>query len=173
MRKRNSGIVVAIAALMLVGTFATAQPGPGGPGNGPAGGPPPDGALVQFLALSEAQLASWKTFHEELKAAIDPLIEQQRAAQQQLQAALDATTPDPAAIGNAMLAIRAIGNQIRAAHDALDAKLKSVLSPEQVLKFDAFRAAQQAMQGPRPGGPGNGPGAGQGNGRGTCHHCGS
>jgi hypothetical protein len=43
--------------------------------------------------------------------------------------------------------------QERAAHDALSAKLQSVLTPEQRTKFEAFEAAQKVMRerkGPPP-----------------------
>ena len=50
---------------------------------------------------------------------------------------------------------------MKAAHDALDAKLTATLTPEQKTKFDAFKAAQQFLQqhGPQPGaGPSRIPG---------------
>ena len=50
---------------------------------------------------------------------------------------------------------------MKAAHDALEAKLAATLTPEQKAKFDAFKAARSFMQQqhpPRPeGGPGRAP----------------
>lgn len=42
---------------------------------------------------------------------------------------------------------------VKAAHDALDAKLASTLTPEQKAKFDAFKAAREflAQHPPQPG----------------------
>jgi len=43
---------------------------------------------------------------------------------------------------------------VKAAHDALEAKLAATLTPEQKVKFDAFVAARKAMHPPHPeGGP--------------------
>jgi Spy/CpxP family protein refolding chaperone len=49
---------------------------------------------------------------------------------------------------------------MKAAHDALETKLASTLTPEQKTKFEAFKAARELLQpqGPRPqGGPGRPP----------------
>ena len=49
---------------------------------------------------------------------------------------------------------------MKAAHDALETKLASTLTPEQKTKFEAFKAAREFLQpqGPRPqGGPGRPP----------------
>ena len=49
---------------------------------------------------------------------------------------------------------------MKAAHDALETKLASTLTPEQKTKFEAFKAAREFLQpqGPRPqGGPGHPP----------------
>lgn len=49
---------------------------------------------------------------------------------------------------------------VKAAHDALEAKLTATLTPEQKAKFQAFEAAREFLQqhGPRPeGGPRPGP----------------
>lgn len=43
--------------------------------------------------------------------------------------------------------------QERAAHEALETKLQSVLTPEQKTKFEAFEAAQKMMMGKRQGPP--------------------
>jgi len=45
---------------------------------------------------------------------------------------------------------------VKAAHDALDAKLAATLTPEQKTKFDAFKAARELLSQhpPQPGGAG-------------------
>ncbi len=168
----RKGIPVIAAIIILATTFAFAQAGPGGPGGprpAPGGGPGAEAALVKFLALTDAQIASWTTFHDETRAAVKPLFEQRQALQTQLHTALSATAPDAATVGQLMISVRKVGDQLRTVHDGLDAKLKSVLTADQVAKFDAFRAARQATQGPGPGrgrGPGNGAGKGMGMGGG-------
>jgi Spy/CpxP family protein refolding chaperone len=47
---------------------------------------------------------------------------------------------------------------MKAAHDALEAKLAATLTPEQKVKFDAFKAARGFLQQQRPPHPEGGPG---------------
>jgi len=145
--------VLLTLALTLITTAAFAQrPGPPPPGPGGPGGPPPGGdILAQYLSLADAQKASWEAAHKEFDAAVRPLLEQQEAAQEKVHDLLSSGSTDACAIGTAMLAVRAGGDQIKALHDALDAKLESVLTAEQKAKYEAFRAAAAFIQGHGPG----------------------
>src|SRR5512141_1763196 len=134
--------------IMVVGAFgALAQQGPGpgagnGPGNGmgPGNGPGPRvDVLVEYLQLTAEQRTAWQTAHQNFETATQALRDQQVALHEQLDTALQGT--DACAIGTLMLQIRAIGEQIQAAHDALEQQLLSILTAEQKAKFDAFQAA--------------------------------
>ena len=177
---RKPIITIWTTALLLVGAMAFAQPGPGAPGNGQRNGPGngpgqgPNGGLIEFLALDDAQIEAWTAFHDEFRATVEPLKEMQRDLHVQLREALDSDTPDAMTIGQLMIDIHAIGLDVRAAREQLDENLKSILTADQLVKFEAFRAAQAQNRrggpGGGPGGPGKGGGGGQGpgNGPGTC-----
>jgi Spy/CpxP family protein refolding chaperone len=168
---RKTTITVLSAAIILAASFAIAQPGPGGPG-GPRGDGPNQGmlpagsGLVEYLALDDAQIEAWTAYHEEFRATVDPIRETMRDLHTQLREALDAETSDAATIGQLMLDIEAVRDEIFAARHALDENLKSLLTADQLLKFEAFRAAQAYMQ-RGAGGPGGGPGKGRGFGAGN------
>ncbi len=142
--------------LIATGAFAAGHPPQGGPG-----GPPPGGGngalLAEYLGLTTQQKASWETIQNELRATMESFRDQQQTLHQQLETALEGT--DAAAIGNLMLQIRAIQEQIKAAHDAAHDKFAALLTAEQKVKYNAFEAALEFLRqrGPGPGGPGGRP----------------
>lgn len=172
--KRISIIATLITLLAAFGAVAQQGPGPGagkgpGAGSGPGTGQGPGAgiglgapqgprvdALINYLQLTADQKTAWQKAHDDFQTATQALRDQQIALHDQLDTALQGT--DACAIGALMLQIRAIGDQIRTAHDALDQKLASILTADQKAKYDAFQAALAFIGGPGPGGPGpNGP----------------
>ena len=134
--------------LIAVPAFAQPRPMPPGPGgHGPHG----DAALADYLQLTADQKKAWDTLHQDFGAVVQPLFDKQHAAHQQLDTALQNKSVDPCSIGTQMLAIQAIRDQIKAAHDALDQKLTSILTADQRVRYEAFEAARAS--GPGPGGP--------------------
>jgi Spy/CpxP family protein refolding chaperone len=132
-----------ITLAIVLATASFAQPAP----RGPHGGPDP----VQFLNLTADQKTQWDALHEQLHATVQPLVEQKRSAEEQLHSLIDAASPNPTAIGNQMLAIKTIDQQIKAAHDATAAKIEAFLTADQKVKFEALRALQRPPHGgPRP-----------------------
>lgn len=129
-------IVIALS-FILVATFAIAQepkvfmrhPGMGGGED-----------LVSALNLSTDQKVQWDAIHQQLEASVKPLFGQHRAAEDQLNAAVNASNPDAAEVGRAFLAMRAIDKQIKAAHEATQAKIGAILTPDQKTKFDAMHS---------------------------------
>jgi Spy/CpxP family protein refolding chaperone len=129
---------IAIAlSLALVATFALAQEphkvfmhGPGMESD----------HVASALNLSTDQKVQWDAIHQQLEASMKPLFDQHQAAEQQLNAAADASNPDATAVGRAYLSLRAIGKQIKDAHLATKAKIDAILTPDQKAKFDAIHA---------------------------------
>jgi Spy/CpxP family protein refolding chaperone len=142
--------IVLILTLAIAGA-AFAQQGPP-----PAGGPPPPrqggDQLAAYLNLTTEQKAAWEAARKEFETTAQPLFEKEREAHEALDAMLESKSTDACGIGTRMLAIRTIGDQIRAAHDAFNAKRQSVLTAEQKLKLEAFEAAAQMFRG-REGAP--------------------
>jgi Spy/CpxP family protein refolding chaperone len=130
-----------ITLAIVIATAAFAQPAPRGPH-----GPDP----VQFLNLTADQKTQWDALHEQLRATVEPLMQQKHSAEEQLHSLIDAASPDPTAIGNQMLAIKAIDQQIKAAHDATATKIEAFLTADQKAKFEALRALRPPHDGPRP-----------------------
>lgn len=181
---RRTMLTAATVALMMAASMMVAQPGPRGPGGPGNGGPnqsgvPAGAGMIEYLGLDEAQVEAWTAYHDAFREAVAPLHEAKQALHVQLREALDADTPDSSVIGQLMVDIQAIRAEVFSVREALDVNLKSILTAEQIVKFDAYRAAQGHMRrgGGGPGGGqgrgmgpgnGNGPGDGSGPGNGPC-----
>jgi Spy/CpxP family protein refolding chaperone len=116
--------------LILIAAVAIAQPAAR-----------PGAVLAKYLDLTPDQAAAWKQIHTDTAAVVQPLATTERATRKQIETALQAATPDPAAIGKLTITLHATRDQIRAAHEASKAKLVAVLTAEQKTKFEAFEAA--------------------------------
>jgi Spy/CpxP family protein refolding chaperone len=139
-------IVVLVAALSIA-AFAFAQE-PDHPGmmmkhRLAMGMGPGSDEIASALNLSTDQKVQWDAIHSQLEASVKPLFDQHRAAEQQLQAAVDVANPDATSVGRAFLAMRAIDKQIQAAHESTHAKLTAILTPDQKAKFDAMHAKME------------------------------
>lgn len=97
--------------------------------------------MVQYLGLSEAQQATWKSLHEQHRTETEPLRAEGREIRGRLQDALSATSPDPTAVGTATLAAKQHREKIRGSQKAFEDRLLATLSDEQKTKFEAFKAA--------------------------------
>ena len=133
---------ITIALVTLAASIAVAQP------QRRPGPPPP--RLNEFLNLTAAQETQIDALHESMRATIDPLFEQKRAAEEQLRALAESANPDPTAVGKQFLAMHAIDQQIKSAHDAMEQKVAALLTSDQKLKFEAFNAARRMAAPPPP-----------------------
>jgi Spy/CpxP family protein refolding chaperone len=116
--------------LILIAAAAIAQPAPR-----------PGAVLAKYLDLTPDQVAAWKQIHSDTDAIVQPLVAAERATRTQIETALQAATPDPAAVGKLTITLHATRDQIRAARETSKDKLVAVLTPEQKVKFEAFEAA--------------------------------
>ena len=129
------------AIVLFVAALASAQP-------------QPQRVLANYLQLSDQQIASFQQIQQDTAATVKPLADTARSLQDQLHAALQAATPDPTAIGKIAVQLESVRAQIKAAHDAADAKRIAVLNADQKVKYQAFQAAAQFLRqhhGPRAG----------------------
>ena len=122
----------------------------GGPGFGPGGpdGPPID-MIAERLGLSDEQKAQWKSIHDAARATGEPLMKAAGAAKEAFDKALEADNADPAAIGQAAIAMKNARNEVEAHHKATMDAARAILTPEQAAKFDEMQ--KHMMRG--PGGP--------------------
>ena len=111
-------------------------PGRGHPGPGPAGIPV---ACLEALALTDAQQASLATLQQSFAAAIPALVERRRAYRGQIDAALEAASPDPAAIGALVIADHGVAVQMKDAHEQFLSRFQLLLNAEQRATYAALR----------------------------------
>lgn len=98
--------------------------------------------LGRYLQLSATQRTAWDNAKTEFESSTEALFLKRHALMEQVEAALKSKSSDACGIGSNMLAAQAVGDQIRAAREALTQKQLSVLTPEQKTKYDAFVAAR-------------------------------
>lgn len=101
------------------------------------------------LNLTDEQKTAWKAAVRDFRTANEALFDKQRNAQEQVHDALEAKSPDPCAVGTAMVSLHAVEEQLRTAHEALDQKLETLLTPEQKAKFES-RPPRPPMPPPPP-----------------------
>jgi len=98
--------------------------------------------LGRYLQLSATQRGVWDSAKAEFESSTEALFQKRHALMEQVETALKSKSSDACGIGSNMVAAQAIGDQIRAAREALTQKQLSVLTPEQKTKYDAFVAAR-------------------------------
>lgn len=135
MRIQYASIVTAV--LLLTAAVAEAQPlapSVSRPGAGQV-------ALARYLQLTPDQIASWQQIHKDTAAAIRPLAANARGLREQIAAAVNSASPDPASVGDLALSLHSVRDQIKALREASRSQRLAVLSAEQKTKFEAFEAA--------------------------------
>ncbi len=107
--------------------------------------PPDFSALKDFLNSTDSQIRQMQQAHEkagkdaaEKERTLRPQIQEKRNALADL---MDNDNADATAVGKAMLEIRGLERQIRAAHEAARSAKLSVLTAEQKTKFKAIQDA--------------------------------
>jgi Spy/CpxP family protein refolding chaperone len=118
--------------------------------------------LARYLGLNEEQQASWKSLHEQHQTDMQPMRDEGRDLHQKLKETMNAPSPDPAAVGTAMLALKQHREKVEAAEKAFRDQLEALLTPDQKAKFEALSAAHGFGHGRWGGRGGHGPrGAGR------------
>ena len=106
-------------------------------------------ACASSLGLNADQKTQWDAIHQQLQASVKPLHDQHRAAEQQLHALAESSSPDATAVGSQFLAMRTIDKQIFAAHESAKQKIAAILTPDQKSKLDAIHEGMEhGDQGP-------------------------
>jgi len=128
--------VTALAGAMIV----AAQP-QDRPMHGPRGRGGPGGA--GYLDLTADQKAQIQELRQAQRPQMQELGQKLRDSQKRLREALDAASPDPAAIGAIALEGHELQKQMRKLHEDADAAMRALLTPEQQVKFDALQALRR------------------------------
>jgi len=179
-RPRRAALALPAAALLVLAGLAVpalAQPdGPAGerPAWGRHGGPGAHGGhrlerLARVLDLTEAQVAEARALHEAARADLEPIFAASRELRTRLDGLLDAPSPDPAQVGETVIALRQNREAMRAVHEETKAGFEALLTAEQREKLATLEDAREergrrgkGRRGHRPGGRHGGPGGPQG-----------
>ncbi len=105
--------------------------------------PDPAGVVAHVLELSDAQIASWSAILHARQDAIQPLAQQAQALQQTIAQSLASGTPDPQAIGGALISLSALQKQIGAANAQSAKQFEQILTPDQLQRLNAIRGGAQ------------------------------
>lgn len=138
MRQRLSTLSVATAlfAFLVLPLLASAAPGRGG---NPADILSNPRALARFLKLTPAQVETAKQLGQTLHNTTRPLHESLKPLHEQLRTQLDGA--DACAIGDTVLQIEGVRDQIRAAREDFDEAFSAILTPQQLAKYEALKDA--------------------------------
>ena len=117
----------------------------------PHGGPPPQ-RMAAALGLTDQQKAVWDAAFSTMRATAEPLHAQAKAIRTEIDALFAQGNPDPALLGQKMIAMHAVREQLRQARATMQSTTASVLTDEQKVKLEAIKALRPP-HGRRWGGP--------------------
>jgi Spy/CpxP family protein refolding chaperone len=137
--------------MMTAAVVATA--GGAAMAQGPPPGEPHGQRIAAALGLTDQQKAVWDTAFSTMRATAQPLHAQAKAIRVEIDALFAQGNPDPALLGQKMIAMHAVREQLRQARATMESTTTSVLTDEQKLKLDALKAAHPGHHGRPWGGP--------------------
>ena len=147
--RRAALAVVAIVAILSIAAGAVwAQPGGGRGGNGIR-------AVLAKLDLTQEQKDRIKKIAEDGRPAVREARDRMRADRDSMRTLMESSSPDPTALGNAMLKVKASRVAMQAEMKKMKDATVAVLSPEQRIKFETYLDAAKSMRQDRRGGPRN------------------
>ena len=117
---------------LLAGAVLFAQP----PG---ANAPAPD--LKAFLNLSDSQIQQLVQLQQQKGPTLQPIVQQVAQAQQKLQQLLASPGPDPAAVGQLVIAIAALGQQVQQIAGKFQQQASGLLEFDQQTKLPPLQLA--------------------------------
>ena len=100
---------------------------------------PPD--LKSFLNLTDQQLQSLVQLQQQKAQTLQTVLQQTTQAQQQLQQALTASHPDPAAVGQLVIAVAALTQQAKQIAVGFQMQAVSLLEDDQKMKLPPLQLA--------------------------------
>jgi len=108
--------------------------------------PPPLAVVANVLGLSEEQVHALADFLQARGEAVRPVAEEMQRHQQALAQLLQSPNPDPTAIGQLILEMRALEAQSQKAIGDANKALEQILSADQRTRLDQLRGAANACQ---------------------------
>jgi Spy/CpxP family protein refolding chaperone len=90
-------------------------------------------ALARALALTRDQISETKEIYKDLRSTVEPLREQ-------LETLLDGDNPAPGQVGQVVIDIDGLRDDIQSARAEADSAFEAILTPEQLQKYHEFEA---------------------------------
>ena len=161
-------LMVTLSMSMAIAAFAQRGSGQRGFGGAPPAGTfergqrgDPSTALKNALNLTDAQVASVQSLMQTRQERAKAIFDEMQTKQQAVDTALNATSPDPSTVGNAMIALQATRKKLDAERDWFLGELKKLLTADQQATLDKLIADGKpipGLMGPGFGGPRGGRG---------------
>jgi len=132
--------LAALAFSAALSVPAAAAPKPPLPGcNNPR-------AIARYLKLTESQVAQTKALRDALKTAVDPLQAALEPIREQISEALEVAVPNPLTVGTLVVQADGIHDQIADLRDDFEDDFAALLTPEQLVKWEALQAVCRANE---------------------------
>jgi len=111
--------------------------------------------LTRYLGLSNAQVTQVQGFLQTLQTAVQSVQTSRTTLCQQLRTDVNASTPNPTAVGTDYLALIANQEKVKAAITAFETSVEGILTSDQLTKFQALvqAAGSDSGNGALPGCP--------------------
>ena len=100
---------------------------------------PPD--LKVFLNLSDSQIQGLVQLQQQKGQALQPVAQQAAQTRQQLQQMLAAPNPDPATVGQLVIAIATLAQQVQRIAESFQQQASNLLQPDQKMKVPPLQLA--------------------------------
>jgi Spy/CpxP family protein refolding chaperone len=97
--------------------------------------------LKAFLNLSDAQIQGLVQLQQQKGQTLQPLVQQSTQIQQKLQQVLAAPSPDPAAVGQLVIAMAALSQQFQQTAASFQQQAANSLQPDQKTKLPPLQLA--------------------------------
>ncbi|HTM20201.1 MAG TPA: Spy/CpxP family protein refolding chaperone [Kofleriaceae bacterium] len=132
-------IIPTLILSVLCTTAARAQP-PGDPAQHLE-------QLATMIGMTDQQKVQARKIHEEFAPRARPLHEQLKKQHDEIEAILDSGHADPADVGRRVIAAWQTHKQLRALHEQVLGKIRTLLTPEQRTKLDKLVKDHEDMHG--------------------------
>jgi len=157
MKKAIAAVFVA-AIVTTVPAIAqpTGDPPPhrfGGPGGGGPGGPGM-ACLMDYLELTDDQIAAWDDIQAEIHGTVEGKMSDLMAIREQIRSELDGDSPDATTLGELLIASHQLEQELRSVRETGHDELAGLLTDAQREKFDIITGFQETCHGGFGGGMG-------------------
>ncbi|HEX9940584.1 MAG TPA: periplasmic heavy metal sensor [Thermoanaerobaculia bacterium] len=103
--------------------------------------------LARYLKLTPEQVATTQKLFAELRATVEPLRKAQGPLREAFYNELEEASPNACNVGQAAIALHENQEKIKEAFEEFDRKFSAILTPEQLAKYEALKAAARLFRG--------------------------